>query len=157
MKKMEKDDWRDYLRSCFENIRVLENCQVETFENFRQFCEFITEPAFESLAEELKEYGIKARFKKRKGHSIGFCVNFVRSRVDNFHYIISLPKNAVEMKLQLTIKGRRTSKSPLEESKVPFMENVAPASVMKITKEELILDIIDRYRNFAYEAITSPR
>jgi hypothetical protein len=153
---MEKQDWRDSLRSCFESMEILERCKFETAENFKQFCEFIAEPAFEALAEELKEYGIKTKYWILRGRSICLRLQFSRSNVDNFQYTISLPKNSVELKLQLNIKGRKTSKSPWEEREEPFMEKVLPSKVMKITKEELLEDIIEHYKDFTYRALTSP-
>jgi len=51
---MPERDWKEALAKCFEELRVIEECKGETPENFKQFCEFIAEPAFESLAEELR-------------------------------------------------------------------------------------------------------
>ncbi len=152
---MPEKDWRDSLRACFENIEILERCKAETDENFRQFCEFIADPAFEALAEELKTYGVRARFGTSRGKSTWIQFNFPGSRVDHFHYVISLPKNAVELKLRLNIKGRKTAKSPLLEEEKPFFEGLPPAKVMKISKDELIAHIIEHYRDFILKALTS--
>ena len=46
------------------------------FKKFDQFCEFIAEPAYESLKEELKQYNIKSGFNKEKGKSINFQIDF---------------------------------------------------------------------------------
>lgn len=148
--------WKDALRSCFENIDVLERCKHETAENFKQFCEFIAEPAFEALSEEVKEYGIKARYWTLRGKSASLQLSFPRSKVDNFQYIISLPKNSIQLKLRLQIKGRKTERSALKDVEANFSEKFPPAKVMKIAKEELIEDIIERYKNFTYEALTTP-
>jgi len=153
--EMPDKDWRDSLRACFENIEILERCIAETDENFRQFCEFIAEPAFEALAGELKIYGVKARFGVSRGKSTWIQCNFPKSRVDHFHYIISLPKNSVELKLRLHIRGRKTARSPLTEEEKPFFEGLPPAKVMKISKEELIHNIIAHYRDFALRALMS--
>lgn len=153
---MEKENWKDSLRACFENIEVLERCKRETAENFKQFCEFIAEPAFEALAEELREYGIKAKFWTLKGKSISLQLSFPHSKVDNFYYIISLPKNSIQLKLRLQIRGRRTERSSLKEIEADFSEKFAPAKVMKIAKEELIESVIEFYKNFTYEAQTTP-
>jgi hypothetical protein len=145
-------DWQDNLTSLLEELRLIEECKAETPENFKQFCEFIAEPAFENLSTELKEYGTKARFKTKKKRSISFTVNFPKSSVDNFHYIISLPKNSIQLKLKLKIRWRKTKKSIAEEKDLPFMKDVFPSEVLKISKEKLITDVIKQYKNFTYKA-----
>jgi hypothetical protein len=152
---MGKDDWKDKLRGAFESIDILEKCKVETAENFKQFCEFIAEPAFEALAEELKEYGIRAKYWILKGRSVCLRFHFQRSRVDNFQYMISLPRNSVEMRLLLQVRGRTMPKSPLKEKELSFMEKIPPDRVMKISKEDLIEDVIEQYKNFILEALAS--
>jgi hypothetical protein len=154
---MTADDWKGRLRIFFESIDVLERCQFETRENFMQFCEFIAEPAFEALAEEMKKYKIKCKFWTRKGKSAGIQFDFPNSGVDSFHYIISLPKNSVQMRLRLQIKGRKSSRAPLEESEEAFMEKVPPDRVMKIGKDELLNDIVERFRNHTYAALASAK
>lgn len=152
---MVADDWKDRLRIFFDSIDVLERCKLETQENFMQFCEFIAEPAFEALAEEMKEYKVKCRFWTRRGKSTGIRFEFPGSGVDSFQYIISLPKNSVQMKLRLQIKGRKSPQAPTDESEEAFMERIPPDKVMKISKEELLSDIVERFKNYTYEALTS--
>ena len=154
---MTADDWKDRLRIFFESINVLERCQLETRENFTQFCEFIAEPAFEALTEDMKQYKIKCKFWTRRGKSTGIQFNFPSSGVNSFQYIISLPKNAVQMKLRLQIKGRKSPQAALEESEEAFLEKVPPDKVMKISKEELLSDIVERFRNYTYQALTSAK
>jgi hypothetical protein len=154
---MTADDWKDRLRIFFESIEVLERCQGETRENFMQFCEFIAEPAFETLAEEMKEYKVKCKFWTVKGRSTGIKFTFPDSSVDGFHYVIELPKNAVQMKLALKLKGRKSLKSSLEEFEETFMEKVLPDKVMKLSKEDLLNDIVERFRNYTYAAMTSTK
>jgi hypothetical protein len=154
---MTADDWKGSLRIFFESIDVLERCKVETRVNFVQFCEFIVEPAFEALAEEMKEYKIKCKLWTQKGKSIGIEFDFPGSGVDRFHYIISLPKNSLQMRLRLQIRGRKLPKAPLEESEEAFMEKVPPDRVMKIGKEELLNDIVERFRDYTYAALTSAK
>ena len=154
---MTADDWKDRLRMFFESIDILERCKIETQENFKQFCEFIAEPAFEALTEEMKEYKIKCKFWTGKGKSTGIQFDFPSSGVDRFHYIILLPKNSVQMKLRLQIKGRKSPKAPLEESEEAFMEGVPADKVIKISKEELLNNIVECFRNYTYEALTSPK
>jgi hypothetical protein len=154
--EMDKKDWKDSLRACFESTGIIEGCQVETSQNFKQFCEFIAEPAFEALADELKAYGIKVKYGIERGKSISLRLPSPQSKADNFEYTIVLPKNSVDLKLSLRIKERKAPKAPWEEREEPFMERIPPSKVMKITKEELLEDIIEHYKNFTYRALTAP-
>ncbi|HOI45116.1 MAG TPA: hypothetical protein PLX50_05855, partial [Candidatus Aminicenantes bacterium] len=73
----------------------------------------------------------------------------------NFHYRIVLPKNSIELKLKLVTKGRRSKKSSLDEKLEDFMCHVTPADVLKLSKEDLIRDILEHYKDYNYEALTS--
>jgi hypothetical protein len=152
---MVKRDWRDDTKDLFEDLSIIEISKKETLDNFDQFCEFIAEPAFENLADELKIYKIKARF-KRKRDSIHFMMNFYHSNIDDFHYIVSLPKNSIELKLKLTIKGRSNKKSPLAEKELQFMKDLDSSEVLKLRLEDLIKDVLDQYRKLKYEALSKP-
>ncbi len=154
---MTADDWKDRLRIFFESIEVLERCKHETRENFKQFCEFIAEPAFEALAEEMKTYKIKSKFWTQKGSSTGIQFDFPGGGVDSFHYVIALPKNSVQLRLRLQLKGRKSPKASLEEFEEAFMEKVPPDRVLKISKEELLSDIVERFRNYTYSVLTSAK
>ena len=151
---MPERDWKEALAKCFEELRVIEECKGETPENFKQFCEFIAEPAFESLAEELRRYGVKSKLRRIRGKLIAFQVNFPKSGIDNFHYLVCLPKGSFELRLKLRIRGRKSKKSAIEEKELPFMKEVLPADILKLKKEDLILDLIKHYRNFNFEALT---
>jgi formyltetrahydrofolate hydrolase len=153
---MAKTDWKDELASFMDDLRVVDECKIEAPEKFNQFCEFIAESSFEGLSEELKIYGIKSKVRKEKGKSIAFEVNFPKSRVDNFHYVIRLPNNALDLQLRLLIKGRKDKKSQIEEKEVPFMKHIKPSNVLKMSKEELILDVIKNYKKFIYEVLIHP-
>jgi len=153
---MAKTDWKDELASFFNDLRVVDECKVEAPEKFNQFCEFIAESSFEGLSEELKNYGIKSKVRKEKGKSIAFEMNFPKSRVDNFHYVIRLPNNALDLKLRLLIRGRKNKKSQIEEKEVPFMKHIKASDVLKLPKEELIQDVIRHYKKFIYEALIHP-
>lgn len=153
---MKDSDWKEQLESLLEDVKVIEQSQQEAFENFDQFCEFVAEPAFETLVDEFKKYRIKSRFKRSKKRSIDFQINFQGSRVDHFHYIIRLPKNAIELKLRLQIKARKDKESPLEKREEPFMEDVGPSQLLKLTKEDIIQDVLVHYKNFTYETVASP-
>ena len=152
---MGNNDWKDRLRAAFESIGILEKCKHETAENFKQFCEFIAEPAFEALGEELKAYGVRSKRWSVRGRSICLRLNSRGSQLDGFDYMISLPRNSVEMKLRLSLRGRRTPKGPLKHKEEPFMAGIPPDRVMKITREELIADIIERYKDVTLEILTS--
>ncbi len=153
---MAKTDWKDELTSFMDDLRVVNECKVEAPEKFNQFCEFIAESSFEGLSEELKSYGIKSKVRKEKGKSIGFKGTFPKSRVDNFHYIRRLPKNALDLKLRLLIRVRKNKKSQIEEKEMPFMKHIKPSEVLKLSKEELIQDVIKNYKRFIYEALIHP-
>lgn len=150
-------EWKAKLVSFFEDLRLIENFKEETVKNFDQFCEFIAEPAFESLAEELGQYRIKSKLRKSKGKSIDFQINFPGTRIDNFHYIICLPKNALELKLKLKIRARRNKNSIAEENEEHFLENTKPPDLLKLAKEDIILDVIEHYKNFNFKVFTVPR
>jgi hypothetical protein len=152
---MGNNDWQDRLRAAFESIGILEKCKHETAENFKQFCEFIAEPAFEVLGEELKAYGVRAKTWSVRGRSISLRLSSRGPQLDGFDYTISLPRNAVEMKLRLSLRARRTPKGPLKQKDEIFMAGVPSDRVMKITKEELIADIIERYKDVTLEMLTS--
>ena len=104
------------------------------------------------LAEEFLRYKVKARFWKDKGKSIRFEVRFPRSQTDQFHYILWMPKNSIELKLKLTIRSRKTPLAPLEEKTVPFIENVPPREILGLDKDALAQDVIARFKKFLYEA-----
>ena len=104
----------------------------------------------------MRDYGVKVRFRKDNGRSGNFELSFPGSNTDNFHYRIILPKNSYELKLGLVLRGRKSKSAPLEERVLEFMKGLSPAEVMKIAKEELIRDILERYRDFTYSALTSP-
>lgn len=148
-------DWREDLTSLLEEFSIIETSKKETLEDFDQFCEFVVEPAFESLTEALKKLGIKSKSRRTKGKFISFQINFPGSRIDNFQYIISLPKNSLELRLKLRIRGRKNKRSVMGEKEESFMEAVNPVGLLKLKKEEIIQNVIQHYRNFILEALTS--
>jgi hypothetical protein len=148
-------DWKKDLSGFFEEYTIIETSKKETLDDFDQFCEFIAEPAFENLSGELKEFGIRSKAKRNKGKSMTFQINFPGSRIDNFHYAICLPKNSIELRLTLRVRGRKNTRSVMEEKQMPFMNGVNPRSVLKLKKEDIIHDIIRRYRDFVLESLTT--
>jgi hypothetical protein len=153
---MGQDDWKDELRSHFENVRILEKSQAETTGQFEQFCEFIAEPGFENLADELALYGVKAWHKKFGHREIRFSIAFAGSKEEQFQYRISLPKNAVEIRPGLMIRSRKTARGDFATSQELFMPALSPAEILKLNKEDIIRDVLEHYRNSVYEALTSP-
>jgi len=152
--EMTDKDWKEQLRGCFEDIAILERSRRETAENFRQFCEFIAEPAFEALEDELKSYQIRAKHTTTKGRSVGLQLDFRRSKTDHFHYTIILPKNSVELKLQVQVRGRRSPNGALEEKMEPFLPGTPPEKTIKLAKEDLLAAVIARYRDFILESMS---
>ena len=153
---MAEENWQENLKGVFDELAAIEKRKKETLADFGHFYEFIAEPAFESLAQELRSYRIKAKHDRTKGRSIHFQLNFPGSRIDSFHYELVLPRNSVELRLNLKIRGRKTPSAVLEEKGMPFLPDVLPGAVLKMSKETLILDIIRLYADFMREARTSP-
>lgn len=153
---MNEERWKQELNRYFEDLRIIEKSQAEAKEHFDQFCEFIVEPAFEALEEELRARRIKVKFFKEKYKFIHLQISFPGSKVDNFNYRIILPKNSVELKLILQISGRKDPKSSLQEKEKAFMPEVKPEQILKLSKEDIIMDVISRLKEFNYAARTSP-
>jgi hypothetical protein len=149
-------DWKKDLANHFANVRVLQDCQAETVAQFDQFCEFIAEPAFEALAEELAQYRIKSEQVRTKGRSIRLSVCFPGLKEEQFHYRISLPRNAVELRLKLQVKARRTPKADYQTIDEDFMPGLFPFKVLRMDKDEVVADIVKHFTNFCYLALTSP-
>jgi len=148
-------DWKLNLANYFEELRILQQSKQEAQDNFVQFCEFIAEPAFESLEEELQEYHIRCKIKHQRGKSMGLSIFYPKSRIENFQYIIELPKNALELTMQLRTRGRKNRSSPFQESEQPFMPKVEPREMLKLDKTALIQDVIEHLRHFNFEAFTA--
>ena len=153
---MSQSDWKNDLTDFFDDVQIIEKCQEQALKDFDQLCEFIAEPAFENLSEELKKQKIKSKFKKNKKKSIDFQINFPGTRLDHFHYTIILPKNSVELKLRLEVRGRKNRESQFEKTQKPFMEDVEPSALLRMPKEVIIRDVMDHYKNFVYENIAIP-
>jgi len=152
---MVETDWRKDLKKFFEDLSIIEISKKETVQSFHQFCEFIAEPAFETLNEEFTQYGIKSQLQRSKGKSISFKINFPKSKVDNFTYMVCLPENSFKLELKLILRGKKSEKSQIEEREMPFMENVDPDDILKLSQEELIQDVLEQYKDFNYNALTS--
>jgi hypothetical protein len=153
---MGRVDWKKDLANHFENVRVIELCQAETVAQFDQFCEFIAEPAFEALADELSQFKIRSTQVRAKGRSIRFAICFPGLKDEQFHYRISLPKNAVELRLKLEIKARPTPKAEYVTTDEDFMPGLFPFKVLRMDKDEVVADVVKHYTAFCYTALTSP-
>ncbi len=147
-------DWKERLASVFEDLRIIENSKEETVRDFEQFCEFIAEPAFETLAEELKHYGIRSRLRKSREKEIEFEMSFPHSRKAKFRYILILPQNSLELRLRLRLRARKKKGDAFEESEIPFMENLRPSEILKLSKEDIINDFIEKYRDINFKFFT---
>jgi hypothetical protein len=150
--KMGKD-WKSELASFIDEYRVIESCIGETLEKFDRFCEFIAEPAFDSLKDELKIYNISSSYHKEKGKSIGFQIEYSSSLLNNFAYTLLLPRDSIELKLKVHLKAQRSRKDPEEEVEFPFLDGLNPDDVLEINKEDLIRDVIKRFRSFCFKFI----
>jgi len=153
---MKEEKWMKELNQYFEDLRIIEKCQQEAREHFDQFCEFIVEPAVEALEEPLEAKGIKIRYDRQKDKFIHLQINFPNSKIDNFHYTVMLPSNSLELRLILKTAGRKNKKSQLVEKERPFMPEVKPQDILKLTRDEIIMDIIQKLKEFNYAARTSP-
>ena len=149
-------DWEANLEELIEELKIIKNSKEESIEGFDQFCEFIAEPAFERLSDELRRFKIKARHRREKPNSIHFWMNFPRSSIDEFHYIVFLPKDSIELKLKLRIRGRPDKKSPLQDNEEDFMKEVTASKVLKVSYEDLINDVLEQYRKFKYSILPQP-
>lgn len=145
-------DWKKELAGLFDEYRIILSSQKDVLEDFNQFCEFIVEPAFENLQDELREYGTRAKIIMVKGKFISLVIYYGKSRIDHFKYMLELPRKAVEMRLRLRLKGRKTRQDAPEESIERFLPDVTPEQVMKLDKEKLILDVIEHYRDFIFSS-----
>jgi hypothetical protein len=148
---MDKPDWRTDLRSCFEDLQVIDRCRGEAVAQFDRFCDYVAEPAFEALAEEFGRYEMKGRSSWTKGSSVEFDVRFPRSKEDQFQYVLWLPKQAVELKLKLTLRGRKAPGAPLEEKTMAFLDHASAKEILAIDQDALAQDVISRYKRFLYE------
>ncbi len=148
-------DWKLNLANYFEELRILQESHQESADNFRQFCEFIAEPAFESLQEEFRQYAIRSKIVHQRGRSIALSINFSKSRIENLQYIILLPKQSLELRLKLKIRGRKNKSSPFQTKELPFMEKIPAREILKLEKTELIQDVIEHFRHFNFEAFTT--
>lgn len=153
---MDKRDWKQVLREHFEGARIIERCKGETGGHFDQFCEFIVEPAFEALAEEIETYGVAARFQKLKGKSVRIVLCFPNSKDEQFRYRLGLPQNSIELKLVLVTEGRRNRKLDFIARTEQFRPDLKTEEILKLDKDDIILDLLERYRGFVYESLTTP-
>ena len=149
------NNWKEVLAKCFEDNQILTSSIHEAREKFDNFCEIIAEPGFEQLKEELDSYKVNTKIQSIKGFSISFQTNFVKSSINQFQYTVYLPKNSIQLTLKSKVGGRKTKKGIVEVKECPFMEEAAPSTVMDISQEEFIHEVIRHYRNFLFTSTTS--
>jgi len=150
---MDDQSWRTDLKACFEDLQVIEKCRAEALERFSEFVAYVAEPAFEALEGEFQAFRVKTRYRTLQGVATHFEIRFPKSRIDQFHYILWMPKNAVELKLKLTVRGRRTPTGPLEEKTIPLIQKVTAKEILKLEIDALAQDIVARYRKFLFDGV----
>ena len=64
-----------------------------------------------------------------------------------------MPRNSVELKLKLTIQGRRLPAGPLEEKTVPFIVKSTAKEILRIDIDTLAQDVVARYRKFLFGGV----
>jgi hypothetical protein len=152
-KSMDNGNWKDDLKAVFDDLRVIEKCRAEALERFVEFCAYVAEPAFKALEGEFLHFRVKSKYRTHPGASVHLMVLFPGSRIDQFHYILWMPKNSVELKLKLTIQGRRSTAGPLEEKTMPFIVKSTAKEILQIDIDALAQDIVARYRKFLFEGV----
>ncbi len=150
------NNWKAVLAKCFEDNQILVSSIHDTREKFDNFCEFIAEPGFKQLKEELDIYKVTAKIQCIKGHSISFQTNFVKSSINQFQVTVYLPKNSIKLELKSKLGGRKTKKGIVEVNESPFMKGIAPSALMDISQEDFIHEVIRLYRNFLFTSTVSP-
>jgi hypothetical protein len=148
-------NWKKKLAKCFEDHQILISSIHESREKFDNFCEFIAEPALENLKEELLLYKVGSKIQNIKGLSISFQTNFVKSSISQFHYMVYLPKNSIQLVLYSRVGGRKNKKGGVEMNEEHFMDGIVPSAVMDITQEDFIYEVIQHYRNFLFTSTVS--
>lgn len=146
------NNWKEMLAKCFEDNQILISSIGETRDKFDNFCEFIAEPSFAQLKEELNIHKVGAKIQIVRGDSISFQANFVRSSICQFQYTVYLPKNSIHLVLKSRVGGRKDKKGIVELTESLFMEGDAPSAVMEVSQEDFIHDVIRHYRNFLFNS-----
>ena len=149
------NNWKEMLAKCFEDNQILISSIQEAREKFDDFCEFVAEPSFEQLKEELEFHKVGAKIQCVKGDSISFQTNFARSSISQFQYTVYLPKNSILLELKSRVGGRKNKKGIVEMKECPFMESASPSGVMETSQEDFIHDVICHYRNFLFNSTVS--
>lgn len=150
------NNWKEKLAKCFEGNQILVSSIHEAREKFDNFCEFIAEPSFALLKEELDFHKVGAKIRRVRGYSISFQANFVKSSISQFQYTVYLPKNSIRLDLKSRVGGRKNKKGIVEMNECPFMKETAPSAVMEVSQEDFIHDVIRYYQNFLFNSTVSP-
>ena len=132
-----EDHWKTKMARFIEEFRIIESSISETKLDFTNFCEFIAEPAFESLGEELKQYGMSAKIEKIKEKSITLFIYFPKSNIEDFYFTIYLPENAVELSLRKQTGDVKQRKSSADVLDTPFLNGAMPTSRVRTAARAL--------------------
>ncbi len=152
MATVTKPDWKDEIKACFDDLRILERCRAEVDGQFAALSDGVVEPAFAGVAEELKGYHVRCKFWRTKEKSLHFQAAFPGLAETQFEYILSAPARAVELALTLTVRGRPSPGADMQERSFPFLPRTPAAEILKLDKDDLAHDIVARYKRFVTEA-----
>jgi hypothetical protein len=147
-----KPDWKEDIRACFDDLRILERCRIEVSGQFAYFSDAIVEPAFAGVAEELKAHRVRCKFWRTGDKALHFQAAFPGGRETQFEYILSVPPKAVELTLTLTVRGRPSPAGETEEKSFPFLPRTPADEILKMDKDDLAHDIVARYKRYVTES-----
>jgi len=144
--------WKDEIRSCFDDLRILERCRREVDDQFAALSERVVEPAFAGVAEELKAYKVRCKHWRTREKSLHFQAAFPDLTETQFEYILSTPAKAVDLILTLTVRGRPEPGAAIQERSFPFLPRTSAAEILKMDKDDLAHDIVARYKRYVTES-----
>jgi hypothetical protein len=147
-----KPDWKDEIRTCFEDLRILERCRAEVDGQFAYLSDAVVEPAFAGVAGELKRHRVRCRYWRTRDRALHFQASFPGRKETQFEYILSVPARAVELVLTLTVRGRPLPSAEVQEKSFPFLPRTSAAEILKMDKDDLAHDIVARYKLYVTES-----
>lgn len=149
---MTKPDWKEEIRSCFDDLRILERCRAEVNHQFAYFSDAVVEPAFAGVAAELRLHKVRCKFWRTRDKTLHFQASFPGRSETQFEYILSAPKRAVELVLTLTVRGRPSPETEAQEKSFPFLPRTSASEILKMDKDDLAHDIVARYKLYVTES-----
>jgi len=153
---MTNSDWRNEIKACFDDLRILEKCRAEVGEQFAHFSDFVTESAFAGVAEEFKSYGVRCKYWRTRDNKLHFQAAFPGRKETQFEYVLWVPRKAVELTLMMTVKGRPSPTGEFLEKSFPFLKKTPPAEILKMNRDDLAHDIVSRYKHFVTKSAITP-